>query len=64
MAHVGQSDEDPGTFLDESRHVRVPREVPVEHDAEIPHCGALTDRALTEPNGDGSQATTVFTGAE
>ena len=46
MTLVGQSDEDTVAFLYKSRDVRVPREVPVERCAQIPLCGALTDRVL------------------
>ena len=53
MTHVGQPDENTVAFFDESRHVRVPGEVLVEHDAKVPHRGALTDHVLAEPNGDG-----------
>ena len=51
--HVGQPDENSVAFFDESRHMRVPGEVLVEHDAKVPHRGTLTDRVLAEPNGDG-----------
>ena len=53
MTHVGQRDENTVAFFDDSRHVRVPGEVLVEHDAKVPHRGALTDHVLAQPNGDG-----------
>ena len=53
VAHVGQPDEDTVAFFDEGRHVRVPGEVLVEHDAKIPHRGTLTDHVLSKPNSDG-----------
>ena len=52
MTHVGQSDENTVSFFEESRHVRVPGEILVEHYAKVPHRGVLTDRVLAKPNGD------------
>ena len=46
MAQVGQADEDTIALLGEGRYVRVPGEVLVEHSAEVPQAGALTDRVL------------------
>ena len=53
MTHVGQSDEDTVAFFDEGRYVSVPGEVPIEHHAKVPDHGALTNRVLAKPNGDG-----------
>ena len=64
MTHVGQADEDTVAFFDESRHVRVPGEVLVEHYAKVSHHRALTDRILAKLTGDRSQILTILTGAE
>ena len=63
VAHVGQSDEDTVAFFDEGGYVGVPGEVLVEHNAKVPHRGALTHHILAEPDSDGSQVTTILTGA-
>ena len=47
-------------FFGDGGYVRVPGEVLVEHNAEVSHTGALTDRILAKPNCDGGHVSTIL----
>ena len=61
MTSVGQADEDTIASFDQVRYVSVPREVPVEQYAKVPHGGALRHCLLSETDRDRCQRTAILT---